>query len=93
MSQSCDRSWLCLNLRFVQLVDEDRLHRAGGRRSQDTQTLGIIGIRVKHECFLPTELENVRRKWNALRVSQAPIQINDNSHILGSFDYVREIAD
>jgi hypothetical protein len=67
--------------------DVDRLHRAGRRRSQDAQALCIIRIGIVRGCFLATELKNVRRRRDALRVSQAPIQIIDNPRIsFASFD-------
>jgi hypothetical protein len=73
-----------LSVRFVQPIHDDRLHRAGGCSAQDAEALCIIGIGIVHERFLATELENVRRKWNALCVSLAPIQVNRNSHMPGA---------
>jgi hypothetical protein len=62
------------------LFDDDRLHRAGGSGSQNSLALRIIGIWVIHERLFATELEHIRRERDALRVSEAPIQVDDNSH-------------
>ena len=42
----------------VQLVHDDRLHRAGRRGSQDVQAQGVVGIGVVHERLLTVQFEN-----------------------------------
>jgi hypothetical protein len=72
----------------VQLVHDDCLYRARRRGSQNSQTLCIIRVGIEHERLFTAELEDIRRERDALCVAQALIQVNDNSHILPSFDDV-----
>ena len=71
---------------FVVLSDgrvhlrDDRLHRAGRHRPRHLLTLRVIGIRVVGEGFLALQLKHLRRQRDALRVSQAPVQIHDDAH-------------
>jgi hypothetical protein len=62
------------------VLDQDCLHRAGRRRAQDLQACCIVGVGVIHERFLTVQLEDGGSEKDALRVSQALIQINDYSH-------------
>jgi hypothetical protein len=70
----------------VQLIHDDCLYRARRRSSQNSQTLCIIGVGIEHERLFTAELEDIWGERNALCIAQAFIQINDNSHILPSFD-------
>jgi hypothetical protein len=63
------------------MLDQDRLHRAGCSGAQDLQACGIVGVGVVHQRFLTVQFEDGGREKGALRVSQALIQINDNSHV------------
>jgi hypothetical protein len=56
------------------------LHRAGCGSAQNFYARGIIGIGIVLKRFLTVQFEDGGREKNALRVSQALIQINDNSH-------------
>ena len=55
-------------------------HRAGRRRTQDPQALGIVGVGVIVQRLIPAQLENFGREKDALRVPLAPIQLDDESH-------------
>jgi len=65
--------------RLVQLLHQDGLHRAG-RRTQDPQALGILGVGIIVQRLIPAQLENFGREKDALRVPLAPIQLDDESH-------------
>jgi hypothetical protein len=56
------------------------LHWAGRSGAQDLQACRIVGVGVVHERFLTVQFEDGGSEKCALRVSQALIQINDNSH-------------
>jgi len=62
------------------MLDQDRLHRAGRRRAQYFEALGIVWVGIVHERFLTVQFEDGRSEKGALRLSQAFIQINHNSH-------------
>jgi hypothetical protein len=56
------------------------LHWASRSGAQDLQACGVVGVGVVHERFLTVQFEDGGSEKCALRVSQALIQINDNSH-------------
>jgi hypothetical protein len=56
------------------------LHWAGCGSAQNLQACRIVGVGVVHERFLTVQFEDGGGEKGALRVSQALIQINDNSH-------------
>jgi hypothetical protein len=56
------------------------LHWAGRGGAQDLQACRVVGVGVVHERFLTVQFEDGGSEKGALRVSQALIQINDNSH-------------
>jgi hypothetical protein len=62
------------------VFDQDCLHRAGRSCAQDLLAHRIVRIWVVPERFLAIELEDGGSEKDALRVSQALIQINDYSH-------------
>src|SRR5215472_12154675 len=70
----------CILVFGAEVLDQDCLHRAGRRRALDLQARGVVGVGVVHERFLTVQFENGGSEKGALRVSQALIQINDNSH-------------
>jgi hypothetical protein len=57
------------------------LHWAGRGCAQDVQACRVVGVGVVHERFLTVQFEDGGSEKGALRVSQALIQINDNSHV------------
>jgi hypothetical protein len=42
--------------------------------------LRVVGIGVVGEGLLAVQFEDIRRQRNTLRVSQAPVQVNHDSH-------------
>src|SRR5215471_1588856 len=64
----------------VQSFNLNRLNRAGRGGAQNPQAHRLIGVGVVHERFLSMQLEDCWREKGALRVSEAPVQINNNSH-------------
>jgi hypothetical protein len=71
-----------LLLLSIQLIHRDRLHRARRRSPQNMKAQSIVGIGIVHKRLFATKLEDFRGERDALRVAQAFIQIDDNSHIL-----------
>jgi hypothetical protein len=63
---------------------DDRLHRAGRHRPRDVLTLRVVWVRVVCQRFFTLQSEHFRRQRNALRISEAPVEINDNAHAFGS---------
>jgi hypothetical protein len=74
------RSRRCTPFFVAEALDQDRLNGAGRRRTQDFQARRIVGIGVVHERFFTVQFEDGGSEKDALRISKAPIQINDNSH-------------
>jgi hypothetical protein len=74
------RSRRCPLIFVAEVLDQDRLHWAGCGSAQNFYARDIIGIGIVLKRFLPVQFEDGGREKNALRVSQALIQINDNSH-------------
>jgi hypothetical protein len=49
-------------LRFVQLVQHDRLHWAGCRGSPDLQALCTVGVGLEPQRFLAVQFEDIGRE-------------------------------
>jgi len=64
----------------AEVVDQDRLHRAGRHCAQDLQARRIVRIGVVHKRFLTVQFEDGGGEKDALGVSQALIQIHDDTH-------------
>jgi hypothetical protein len=71
-----------LLLGFIQLIYFDCLDRAGGRGSHDSQALRFVGVGIVHNSLFPAQVEYIRREWDALRVSQTPVQVKYYSHVI-----------
>src|ERR1700761_3917307 len=64
----------------AELVHDDRLYRARRRRSQHPQTLTVVRVGVVGQRLVAAELEHIRRQRYAVRVAQATVQVDNDSH-------------
>ena len=61
------------------MVHQDRLHRAGCRGAHHPQAQRLVGVRVVPERLLTAQSEDLGREKDALGVSLAAIQVDDEA--------------